>query len=169
MYSESSNGTSWRERSLIVSLKRFLFEVMWRVLHSNGNQTELKSPVKSQGSWIWSFRFFSSWKKLGLSSSELGPYTLVIHKMESLVWDSNFDEIENGLIMEERSFRLVEFHEVRIPCEAFVASTVMKIWRALVRKVADLNWLTRDIFVSWSNTMSKELDNSVSLMISHSS
>jgi hypothetical protein len=132
----------------MVSLKRFLL-----VLLSNGERTELKSLVKSQGSWIWSFRFFGSRKKLGLSSSELGPYTLVIQKIEPLAWDSNLVEMEKVLDMEERSLRLEEFQAIKIPREAFVVSTVMKVCREFVRNVADLNWLIRDNFVSWTSKL----------------
>jgi hypothetical protein len=38
-----------------------------------GDLTELKSPAISQGPWIYSPRFLTSWKKEGLSSSRLGP------------------------------------------------------------------------------------------------
>jgi hypothetical protein len=40
--------------------------------------------------------------------------------------DSNFAEIEKVLVIEEVSFRLDEFHAVRIPRGALEASTVIK-------------------------------------------
>jgi hypothetical protein len=47
--------------------------------------------------------------------------------------------MEKVLDMEERSLRLEEFQAIKIPREAFVVSTVMKVCREFVRNVADLN------------------------------
>jgi hypothetical protein len=76
--------------------------------------------------------------------------------MDPLDSDLNFADIEKILVIEEVSFRLDEFHAVRIPQEALEASTVIKFCRELARKVADLKWLISDNFVSCSKTISKE-------------
>jgi hypothetical protein len=72
------------------------------------------------------FLVFSSSKKIGLSSSRLGPYTLVTQKIAPLLSDSNLDEMEKGVAKVDRSLRLEEFQAVRIPREALVTSIVLK-------------------------------------------
>jgi hypothetical protein len=70
--------------------------------------------------------FFSSSKKIGISSSKLGPYTLVTQKIAPLFSESNFVDMEWVLDMEDKIFMLEKFQAVRIPQDALNASTVIK-------------------------------------------
>jgi hypothetical protein len=111
----SERGISWRERSQIVSLERFSFWDMWRELRSWGKQTELKSPARSHGPCKISSNPLGSWKKVGLSSSILGPYTLVTQNKVALDSDSNWAEIEKDLETEEMNLNLFGFQAIKKP------------------------------------------------------